>query len=100
MRLVLDGLAGDDKDKVVTTNVPDESRFAARALDHVVQEHAPGQRGRGPAQSLQHQQGVDPDVALGVPLRFLRAADQGTQLGKHLVDDAELQRECEAERRT
>ena len=36
---------------------------------------------------IDHLQRVHPDVALGMPLGFLRAADQGVQLGKQLRDD-------------
>ena len=42
---------------------------------------------------------MDPDVALRVPLRFLRAVDQRRQLRKQALDDAEVAREGEAERR-
>ena len=44
-------------------------------------------------------QRVHPDVAFGMPLRFLRAADERVQLGKQLLDDAELERQREADRR-
>ena len=44
-------------------------------------------------------QRVHPDVALGMPLGFLRAADERVQLGKQFLDDAEIQREREPDRR-
>ena len=40
---------------------------------------------------------MDPDVALRVPLRLLLAPDERTQFGKHLVDDAEVERERESD---
>ena len=48
---------------------------------------------------VDHHQRVHPDVAFGMPLGFLLAADERLQLGKQLVDDAELEREREADRR-
>ena len=48
------------------------------------------------ASSIDHQR-VDPDVAFGVPFRFLRAADERTHLGEHAIDDAEVERQRESE---
>ena len=42
-------------------------------------------------------QRVHPDVAFGVPLRLLRAADERVQFRKEPVDDAEVEREREAD---
>ena len=44
-------------------------------------------------------QRVHPDVAFRMPLRLLRAADERVQLGKQLFDDAEVERQREADRR-
>ncbi len=44
-------------------------------------------------------QGMDPNIALRMPLRLLRASDQGAQFWKKLADGAEIQREREAHRR-
>ena len=44
-------------------------------------------------------QRVHPDVAFGMPLGLLRAADERVQLGKEPFDDAEVEREREADRR-
>ena len=41
----------------------------------------------------------DPDVAFGMPLRLLLAADQRPHLGQHAIDDAEVEREREPDRR-
>ena len=51
------------------------------------------------ARLVDDQQRVDPDVAFGMPLRLLRAADERLQLRKQPLDDAELEREREADRR-
>ena len=47
--------------------------------------------------SIDHHQRVNPDVALGMPLRFLRAADERVHLRPEPLDDAELQRERETD---
>ena len=51
------------------------------------------------ARLVDDEQRVHPDVALRMPLGFLRTADERLQLGKEPVDDAELEREREADRR-
>ena len=48
---------------------------------------------------IDHLQRVYPHVALGMPLRLLLASDEGLELGKQLIDDAELQRKRETNRR-
>ena len=42
------------------------------------------------ARLVDHHQRVHPDVALGMPLRLLRAADERLHLRQQLLDDAEL----------
>ena len=44
-------------------------------------------------------QRVHPDVAFRMPLGFLLASDERLQFRKQLVDDAELERQREADRR-
>ena len=44
---------------------------------------------------IDHLQRVYPDISLGMPLRLLLASDEGLELGKQLIDDAELQRKRE-----
>ncbi len=51
------------------------------------------------ARLVNHLQRVDPDIALRMPLGFLLAAHERAQLGKELLDDAEVQRQREAARR-
>ncbi len=61
-----------------------------RRLADVVKQHAPGQlRGRR-AQTFEHQQGVDPDVAFRVELGWLRDSFQRCDLGQRLVQQAGL----------
>ena len=50
------------------------------------------------ARPVDHHQRVRPDVAFRMPLRFLLAADERLQLRKQLVDDAEIEREGQADR--
>ncbi len=52
------------------------------------------------ARLVDHHQRVHPHVALRMPLRLLRAADERLQLRKQLVDDAEVEGEREADRRS
>ena len=49
---------------------------------------------------IDHHQRVDPHVALGMPLRFLRAADEGRHFAEQPRHDAEFEAEREADRRT
>ena len=51
------------------------------------------------ARLIDHQQRVDPDVALGMPLRLLLASDERVDLREEPLDDAEIEREREAHRR-
>ena len=48
---------------------------------------------------INNHQGMCPDVAFRMPLRFLFAADQRLQFGKEPVHDAEVERQGEADRR-
>ena len=48
---------------------------------------------------VDHLQRVHPHVAFRMPFRLLLASDERLQLRKQLVDDAELQRQREADRR-
>ena len=52
-----------------------------------------------PPRLVDHQQGMSPDVAFGVPLRLLRAVDEGRELGEQPLHDAGLARQGEAQRR-
>ncbi len=59
-------------------------------------------RSRSPlrgARLVHHHQRVHPDVAFRVPLRLLRAADERHELGQHARDDAEVERQRQADRR-
>ena len=76
-------------------------------LAEVVTDRAEHHRDRRPAvesvdaraRLVDHHQRVHPDVALRMPLGFLRAADERLELGQQPVDDAEIEREREADRR-
>src|SRR5262249_24514814 len=48
---------------------------------------------------IDHLQRVNPHVAFRMPLRFLRAVQQGVQLGEQLLDDTEIEGDREANRR-
>jgi hypothetical protein len=52
-----------------------------------------------PARLVDDEERVDPDVAFGVPFRFLRTADEGVDLGEELVDDTEIECQGETDRR-
>ena len=72
-------------------------RRERRRLAHIVQKSAPSQSGRNTGgKHFQHHQRVNPDVAFGMPLRFLLAADERNHLGQHLLDDAEVAGERES----
>ncbi len=49
---------------------------------------------------VDHEQGVDPDVPLGMPRGLLCTADEGLELGKQPLDDAELERQREPDGRS
>ncbi len=51
----------------------------------------------GRARFVDDHQRVRPHVAFGMPLRLLLAADQRTHLGQHPIDDAEVERQREAD---
>ena len=48
---------------------------------------------------VDHLQRVHPDVTFGMPFGFLLASDERLQLRKQLIDDAELERQRETDRR-
>ena len=50
------------------------------------------------AHPVHHEQGVGPDVTFGMPLRLLRAPDQGRALGEELRQDAQRFGEREPDR--
>ena len=52
-----------------------------------------------PPRLIDHEQGMDPDVAFRMPLRLLRAVDQRRQFREQPVDHPQIPREGEAERR-
>src|ERR1700731_3550450 len=66
-------------------------------LADVVKQYTPGKRGRGPGgETLEHEEGVDPDVAFGMELRRLRHAFQGGDFGEQFGEEAEFVEEFEA----
>ena len=77
-------------------------RRLAQVVTHRAEHHRdlPGARQVVDAGAglVDHHQRVDPDVAFGVPLGFLRAADQGQQFREQACDDLEVERERQPQR--
>ena len=71
----------------------------AEVVAHGAQHHheplGPGQVVHSRARLVDHLQRVNPDIALGMPLRLLRAADERVQFGKQPFDDAQVERQRE-----
>jgi hypothetical protein len=66
-------------------------------LAKVVKKNAPGECGRGPGgETLEHEEGVYPDIAFGMELRWLRDAFHGGDFGEKFGEEAEFVKEFEA----
>ena len=87
------GHADADVDVVVEADTVSGFRGGAEGgrLADVMKQDAPGECGRNLAgKTLEHEQGVDPDVAFGMKLRGLRDAFHGGDFGKNFSEEAEF----------
>ena len=74
----------------VVSDRPDEHRNLLRSWQAV----------DASSRLVDHLERMHPDIPFGVPLRFLRAADERVQFGEELLDHAEFERETKANRRS
>ena len=87
------GHADADVDVVVEADTVSGFRGGAEGgrLADVMKQDAPGEGGRNlGGKTLEHEQGVDPDVAFGMKLRGLRDAFHGGDFGKNFSEEAEF----------
>ncbi len=88
------GQAGADGGVAVETDAVGEPEGGG--LADVVQEGAPGERGRGVAQTGEQEKGVGPDVAFRVVLGRLSDPAQGGNFGQNMNQQAGFFEEAEA----